>query len=245
MSQGKIHKFLRDTENINDDLPRRTGTVVLYTDSKGFSVGRHVNNQKPLEAGIVWRCREGLKTELGIEWFKDELHTLRENYARHGEIHIYFWLGTCDLTIKSGRYIFLSSTFRSYADRLIRRLNLLSNYCFRQNLPLTLLEIPIFSLREYNISVGHHFPHLFQDQDYHLRIEIERINEAIREINTSSHKVSPKFSLDLQRNRPSAGQTGRQYYTNYKLYRDGIHPKSDLARLWLRKLSIKVKRDCY
>ena len=137
-----------------------------------------------------------------------------------------------------------SPSFRMDADRLFRKLYLLSSYAYRQRLPLTLLEVPIFSLREYNQSVGHHHPHLFVDQDNHLHREINRINETIREFNTISYKVSPQLSLDLERNRTNVFHGRRQYYHNYKLYRDEIHPKSLLGKLWLRKLSIMVKKGC-
>ena len=186
-----------------------------------------------------------MRTEVGIDWFKEDLPNLRSTYSRYGDIYVYFWLGTCDLTYKPGRYIYLNSAYHSDANRLIRNLYVLSNYALRQNISLTLLETPIFSIREYNLSVGHQHPHLFLDQDYHLRCELERINEAVREINAANNRHSPKFSLDLQRNRPSAGPRRRQYYTNYKLYRDGIHPKTELSKLWLRKIAMLVKSDCY
>ena len=143
MSRGKILKFLRDTEDLNDNLPQRRGTVVIYTDSNDYSVGRHVDPRKPLGENIVWRCQEGLKTEPGIVWFKGEFNNL------------YIWLGTCDLT---SRYIFLCSDYRRAADKLIRQLYLLSKFTHKQNFPLTLLEIPIFSLCQYNLSEGHHHP---------------------------------------------------------------------------------------
>ena len=51
-------KFLRETEDLNDILPQQKGTVVIYIDSKGYSVGRHVDPRKPLEENTVWRCHE-------------------------------------------------------------------------------------------------------------------------------------------------------------------------------------------
>ena len=61
MSRGKIETFLRDTADIHRDLPPRRGTVIVYTDEKGYHVGRHVRQTNLLEDGIVWRCQEGMR----------------------------------------------------------------------------------------------------------------------------------------------------------------------------------------
>ena len=235
-----ITKKLR--ADIHRDLSPRRGPVIVYTDSKGYNVGRHVRHTNPLEDDIVWRCQEGMRTEVGVAWLNDELEELWTGY---GNVHVYFWCGTCDLTFKSGRFIYLSSTYQRDCQRLIRQLHLLANCAYRKGLPLTLLEIPIFSITEFNTTAGRKFPYCFYDQDKKFVREIEKINVVIREINDTNYKVSPQISLDLQRHTSNV-RIGRQrqYYYNYKLYRDGIHPRPLLRRLWLRKLSLIVKKGC-
>ena len=174
---------------------RRRGTVIIYTDCKGYSVGKHVRADNQLEDSIVWRCQEGLTFNVGVEWLQDELPYLRNTYGR--TLHVYFWLGTCNLTTKSGRYIHLKSTYVADSRRLITRLHLLSNFAYREGLSLTLLEIPVFSLEKFNEYAGHNFSYHFRDQDRHLCEQINIIKEEIRELNSISYKVSPQFSLDL------------------------------------------------
>ena len=214
---------------------------MIYTDSKGYSVGRHVDRNNQLEDSIVWRCQEGLKFKTGFDWLKEDINDLKDRY---GTIHIYFWLGTCDLTSKYGRYIHLNSNYVNDRRRLIRQINLLANFCYRESVELTILEIPLYSIRRYNEKAGHNFPDLCADQDEHLAQQLEIINQEIREINDINYKVSPRFTLDIERNR-SNNWSQRRYYHNFNLYRDGIHPSKPLAKLWLRKLSLMVKKDCF
>ena len=130
---------------------------------------------------------------------------------------------------------------------MTREINLLPNYCYRERVPLIISEIPIYSISKYNSVAGHNFPELFSDQDIHLSEQLSISNQEIQDINDISFTGFSTFLPGLLlRNRSNVRlRRQRTYYYNFNLYGDGVHPKTLLANLWLMKLALMVKRDCF
>ena len=73
----------------------------------------------------------------------------------------------------------------------------------------------------------------FQSQaDKELHSLVDYYNERIQKLNTYQ---SPRISLDIIDGRKGRKKAKTVYRKNFKLYVDGIHPGTTLARLWLFK----------
>ena len=236
-----MRKSLRHFEDLEHHLPRRRKTSVFVSDSKGKRLREQVSISSPIERSIVWLCRSGLTTREGINWLKTRL---RELQTDHGELCVFIFLGTCDFTTKTGDFITLNENHETEREYVLTRYHLLSNFARRKHFEVTFLEIPIFSITEWNRFKGDPVPEVFNNDDKDLRATLEKVNCEIREINRGNGKYSPVFSCDLQRSRKGARQRERYYY-DLSLYVDGIHPKPLLAKLWLRRIAVHIKRDCY
>ena len=114
---------------------------------------------------------------------------------------LYVWLGTCDLTHKQVKYISLKDSYNRDAAKLILNYKKLAKQASELNFSATFLEIPYYSIVEWNKAKGHKNPDVFQEQDKKLQLAIQVINEEIRKINIENDTRSPKFNVDLERNR--------------------------------------------
>ena len=111
---------------------------------------------------------------------------------------------------------------------------------------ITILEIPLYSIGNWNQSLRHKDPSTFSDQDKQLQEQIDQLSGDIKRINKDLKVYSPQFSTDLQCHRKVKKEKHpekRNYY-NFILYSDGIHPGYGLSRYWLRKISDQIMRDC-
>lgn len=244
MSESRLRSYLRKA-----DTTSPTGHVrllpVVFTDSKGYSLENNINVN--FDRNIRWWCESGAKIEDRYNWLKRELPTHLYNL---GDIALYIWLGTCDLTTKNEDtgFINLTSTGNASTDHVINYLEKFKTYLDdNQHVHLTFLEIPVYSIKAYNESKGHQNPILLKAEDRTLAEQVIEVNRKIRQLNNDLNTHSPDFSVFLKansRHRTRSHVSTVQYY-NYKLYRDGIHPGQLLARAWLREIAKRVKLDCW
>ena len=240
MSEKKIRKSIRHFQGIEAELPQvRRSTAVIVSDSKGNYLKQHA--QTSLERSIIWLGHSGLNSEEGINLLKSKLAELTRTYGR---LSVYLFLGTCDITQKVGDFIVLKQGYRSIRDDVIRLYTELADYAQSNSLDLTLLEVPIYSIKEWNKYYGDPCPEVFDRNDKQIYKSVKKVNNAIKSINSRLLKHSPSFSLDLENSRKSRGRNER-YYFNYSLLKDGIHPSPLLAKLWLRRVAALVRQDCY
>ena len=153
-------------------------------------------------------------------------------------IALFIWIGTCDLTVRNGKYISLRSDNDDSIDKLIQNFEeieaLFKTYT---ECSLTFLEIPVYSIFEYNKKQGHKDHNQFIS--YCLIQQVHKANERNRQINTRLDSSSPNFCLDLSHNK--VRNTKNQHIRlrdkyNFTLYRDGVHPSINLSKVWLRKI---------
>ena len=93
---------------------------------------------------------------------------------------------------------------------------------------LVFLEVPIYSLKNWNEHCKHKDPSTFKDQDQQLQAQIITIHvdKEIRKLNVDLSTKSPDFSVFLKascRHR-TRSRHDTWYYYNFDLYIDGIHP---------------------
>lgn len=239
MTESKYQKYLDKTADIDSGLGVCRKRPIILSDSKGCYLRRNVANL--IENNIVWRCRGGLNTKEGIDWFLGDYQTLSRRYT---SISLYVWLGTCDLTHKQSKYISLKDSYNTDAADLTQCYRNLSRRANELNFTVTFLEIPYYSIVEWNRSKGHKHPENFGDQDKTLQEAIQNINENIRSINEENGVYSPRFNIDLARIRKNKRRNPK-FKVNFNHYLDGVHGGDLLCKLWLRKISEIIKKDCY
>ena len=239
MSLSKLEKYL--------DKPFQTSKVqskhaILISSSKGNYVKPHVDILNSVGFDLEFVCRGGATFPAQYYWL---VRNLSAKVKIYDQIVIFVWLGTCDLTKKKGSFISLQHGTDEEAVSYLT--NQIQNFCsFAARFPsvkLVFLEIPPYSIVEWNRCKGHHSPLDFQEQDVSLSTRIILVNEVLRQINDSRNFTSPLFRLDLTRYRKSWGGFQRKFL-NFDLYKDGIHPTDTLARYWMKRIASKILLLC-
>ena len=120
-------------------------------------------------------CRDGYK------WLKSNL---RQKPKKLGSIWIYVRLGTCDLTSKNKKYIALTAeddqAVANAYEYLLKIAALVKDY---PSCKITILEIPVYSIKDWNQRKGHKNPDEFIEQDKKLETQVYNLNGKIRQIN--------------------------------------------------------------
>lgn len=244
MSTNKLTKYTG--RPYPEKVGRRNFTPVVFSDSKGKYLEKKVADKHERE--IKWWTKSGVNTNEGYIWLQNKL---KSKIKKIGNIWLYVWLGTCDITSKHKKYISLASEDDqsvSTAYNNIQKINdLIKQF---PNCRVTFLEIPIFSIKEWNEHKKHHTPDQFKDQDLKLEEQVYNLNSKIRTTNVENNTHSPVFSTDLIKTSKTRKGDHHNKFTkrrsvNFKLYLDGIHPGHLLSKVWLKKITQQAIRDCY
>lgn len=242
MTEHKLLKYLK--QRFEPPSGDKVLTPVILTDSKA----KYLLSQckTPFENSIRWWFESGRTSAQGLEWIRDNIE---QKVGHLDNIHLYIWLGTCDLTIYNKPFIELTSNTAQKVQELLNNFQQISEVLSHYpGCKLTFLEIPPYSIFEWNKGHQHSEPNKFLSDDITLMKHIDEINNHIRYINTtlSVPTPSPSFAASVLHiiNSKNKHQKASDKY-NFTLYKDGIHPKSTLARVWLRRIAHVIKRDCW
>ena len=229
MSEKKIIDYLQSPRSIT--IGTRILRPVILSDSKGVYLKGKILH--PEDRQFVW-----WNIERELYWLGEHIH---DKIRELGDIHLYIWLGTCNLTKKNkDGTISLTSQQPNAAihifTELIKFQELFVPY---QNCRTTIVEIPNYSITNWNTKVKGQQSDDRLNEDKELHAQIDQLNESIHQFNSSSGVQSPLLNLHTKaskqvkrdRNKP------RKQYTNYRLYADDIHPKRMLAKAWLADFS--------
>jgi len=229
-----------------DPTTTKTFIPVVLSDSKGGRLKSVVTNR--VEQNIVWWNKSGDTIQNRIIWLRENLHHKKRLL---GNIHLYVWLGTCNITsrVKSG-FISLSPNPADTVDFIIDKyreiIDILAVY---PDSKVSILEVPVYSIVTYNTKLGHSNPSKFTNQDTDLINAVLDLNHKIGQINRQLGTRSPNFNRNLYSNTKHRSQDRSHLDTriayNLNLYTDGIHPSPLLARVWLRKLAQQMKFECW
>ena len=107
------------------------------------------------------------------------------------------------------------------------------------NLKLFILEAPPISIKAWNRL--NDYPNWEAIDNNAVLEAVEHHNEIVRQFNSESGFVSPKFTLDLYKTRKGAKDTHARYSINFQLIEDGIHPLPIFALYWL----LRILERCY
>jgi hypothetical protein len=73
-----------------------------------------------VEKQIVWLTKSGAKIEDSTQWLK---YNIFKKIINYGDIWLYVWMGTCNLTSINKKYISLKSENYEEVDKIISKYN--------------------------------------------------------------------------------------------------------------------------
>ena len=241
MSDTKLQKYLTKYSTTVPPNPLPF-TPALLAASKGKDLELEaVRANNPCQ--IKFWCKRGATIQKELLWLQGNLH---RKVAKHKNILLFIWLGTCDLTQKQGKTKFIAlrdkNVERATNNIILQLRDLLQEVHRFPSIQPVFLENPIYSIVAYNKAKGHLHPEIYLDEDPILIQQVESLNSKIKILNTElGHRptISPQFSQDLEQRRKDKGGKVRNYF-NLKLFRDGLHPDVLLATVWLRKIENRI-----
>ncbi|MES9884667.1 MAG: hypothetical protein ABW185_27805 [Sedimenticola sp.] len=239
MSVNKLNKFLtKNPENPPEGIHKKR--LIIVSDSKGCKLQNQ--SQSSLENEIIWYSKPGRNSSEAKYLIKRNINDWVSN---HGKIVLCIWTGTCDLTVKRGKYIDIEDA-RSVEQVLTDYTDIIQSVRSHGiNVKVIFLEIPQYSIINWNRSRGHPNPDSYKENSDILVDRINRINDKIRDLNLELNSQSPQIGSDLYATHKRNRTTRRVNY-NYNLLTDGIHPGGTLIRYWLRNFVLKLLiRNCY
>jgi hypothetical protein len=142
------------------------------------------------------------------------------------KIWLYVWLGTCDLTTKNKKYVALTHDDDRAIEYAIDYLGKIKELIKEHpGCIVTFLEIPVYSIQEWNKKAGHKTPENFAEQDSKLEQQVYKFNARIRDLNKDTNVFSPLFGTDLVKTSKTVKnkKTGKSIVrktNNFKLYKD-------------------------
>jgi len=243
MTENKLIKF--NNKPREDIKGTKILTPVVLSDSKGNWLKQQISH--PSESELKWWCKCSSKSGDSLRWLRRNI----KNKIQHlGNISLYVWLGTCDLTTKNNKYISLTSFNDKIIDSVVDNFKeIIEPFREYPQSKVTIIELPIYSIQTWNQKHRHKDPTKFSEQDEFLSNQVYKINSEIRKLNKELNSHSPEFSSDLSCSsnykKGDNRTTARRKYYNFELYADGVHPKQNLASAWLKKISVQAMRDCW
>jgi len=235
MSENKLNKRPAATPSVPKG--NLAWKPFVLSDSKG----RYIKQECLDFYQISWRAVSGAKTEYFLKWINDNIDAL---IAVHGKVHFFIWTGTCDFTVKIGKFICLDRDVDSAVEKYKNCVNQIYHTIdHRQNARVTFLKIPYFSILTWNTDKRHSNADIYKDQDLSLKEIITSTNDFLQELNEQHGTYTPNLNADLQRGRKSKGKKTR-CSLKISLLSDGIHPGKTLAKAWAINIKKSILNQC-
>lgn len=235
MSKSRLQSYL------DRDVPRPaislTHTPILVSDSKGFRL-----RQQDTENKIVYWCESGASTRQLVSVLENRILDATYTYKK---IVFYFWTGTCDLSRKKGKFVYLCAPDDSVVEHICSEYSQAAEIVHRHGHTIKLIGLPNYSLQLYNKFKGHTDSLSFKVDDSLLDNQVVLLNTKIDELNRSFGQSSLKFQCDLiKRRKDTNRQTQVRHSYNFSNLYDGLHSNSLLSKVWVRKLYLDIDKTC-
>ena len=232
MSVSKLNKYIERPF----ELESVEYTPILVSDSKGNCLSRQFQREN-FNFHVKFICRGGATFPQQYYFVERQIRSLtREKCV------FFVFLGTCDLTAKNNRCIDLKTKDETSVHQIFHYIDKFNKLVNAYGSRVVFLEVPPYSIQNWNLIKGQRSSPEFVGQDKILRHRIALVNEYIGQVNFANSVSSPNFKSAVVRSHNS--KRGRRYSTNYNLYSDGVHPTPLLARHWLRSFLTAVKTYC-
>lgn len=201
--------------------------VIVRGDSKARHFMAHVHN----DPYINITYRPGAKID-NIFLQHHTLHRVRRSYKPI----VVIWLGTCELTEKRGRFIRLTDNIENTLDSVRIAYASYKEQVLNANSDSTVifLECPYINIEIWNRAKNHSSPDMFRFQQAEMERTIDKLNLILRELNGECR--TPRLAQDFTHSLKKKKNKPRQYYKNYKILTDGVHPAKPVAKLWYLRL---------
>ena len=138
-------------------------TPVILSESKGKYLQRVLTRTDPTEQKIKFLGRSGFTSSNTVKFLT--VKKLKSIVKFNNCVHIYVWVGTCDLTAKGKRFIDLRKPTKKTLHVLCSNLELIKNRCISCGIKVTFLQIPYYSIQFWNRNKGHENPDIFSEND--------------------------------------------------------------------------------
>ena len=201
--------------------------VILRSDSKGRCLLPYFTNTRKFS--LIYRS--GAK--INDTFMQD--YTVNKIKRTSNPLVILFF-GTCEITNKQGKYIYLPQDLETRVDQVINRYIAYKQRILECNSEATVifLDCPYFSITIWNFLKGHPHPGIFDQEQKRLEEAILRFNLKLKEIN--GDRVVPRLAVDFIYSVKKKKQQIRKF-RNYSLLVDGVHANKFLAKLWSLRIS--------
>ena len=122
---------------------------IFISDSKGNYIRNHSDLIEDFGYTIDFICKGGARFQDYYHWLTRNLH---KKVHEFGNIVLFIWLGTCDLTSRQGKYIDLrhrddATAISNLKFQIDRYCAFVSNF---KTVKLVFLEIPPYSIEVWN-----------------------------------------------------------------------------------------------
>ena len=189
LHQVDLNKQVIKLKSCKYDIKRNTRRPIIFrSDLKGRSLLPYLNHYNRLN--LVFRG--GAK--ITHDFLKN--YTLDRIYRAHNPIVI-LWFGTCELTVKQGKYIFLADNLDQKLEEIKRDYIAYKEQILTVNnsSKIIYLECPYQSLIMWNFGKGHPCPGIFKEDKKILESYITKLNLIIKDIN--GNQVVPHIAQDF------------------------------------------------
>lgn len=216
---------------------------ILVSDSKGFTLRNQYPDIKSERFPLELWCLAGATTAKLVVLVQ---RRIEKALKRHKFITLYFWSGTCDITVKNGKFIRINDEHGDHTVGAIliefrRVINIVSSY--PDTVQLKFIEIPTISTSAWNRSRNHRNPDIFIEEDKLISSQVAHLNTEIHNLNLELGQNTLKFSQFLVRSRKSRGKTRARYSQKISLLHDGVHPGTYLSLCWIKYLIEDINRS--
>ena len=174
--------------------------VILRSDSKGRCLLPYFTNTR--KSSLIHRSGAKLNDTFMQDYTVNKI-------KRTSKPLVILFFGTCEITNKQGKCIYLPQDLESRVDQVINRY-----IAYKQRI------------------LAH--PGIFDQEQKRLEEAILRFNLKIKEIN--GDRVVPRLAVDFIYSVKKKKQQIRKF-RNYSLLVDGVHANKFLAKLWSLRIS--------
>ncbi|KAK3108931.1 hypothetical protein FSP39_019035, partial [Pinctada imbricata] len=207
---------------------------LLVSDSKGNRLRAvHTETNVPLK----FLCVSGGNTERLLKELKHHLPKFIKDIGK--PFVVYWWTGTCDLTVKQGRFIDCNLSRSVITDTVKLYIEASAFVQQFQGCKIKFIGQPIYLVSLYNDICGHMLPTDFLDSDRILEQQVDKLNREIEHLNGNLGVTTLKFNADLR----DCRHKGKNYF--FELLYDGLHPDKLLSQKWLRRIQLDIIKECY
>lgn len=217
----QIPKLIKDKYDIHKK------NVIFRSDSKGRCLLPYFTNTNKFS--LIYRSGGIIKDTFMQEYTISKIERTKEPL-------VILFFGTCELTNKNGKYIYLPRDINARVEQIIEQYSTYKRRVLECNPQATVLflECPYFSIIIWNFLKGHPHPGIFNNDQKKLEEAIVLFNLKLKELN--GNRVVPRLSVDFMYSTKKKNKQSTKF-RNYGLLKDGVHANNFLAKLWSLRIS--------